>query len=386
MSTVLHSPIIKTATLYRAAAGEFLLIFLAGVLVIVAVALGAVHLDNNATIARIEANAAMQVELASKLIGHDFETVTSDLLMLAKTPDTIEFINSGKESDRRRLAEHFQVFAGETRLYDQVRFIHAKGMESVRVNFDNYSSVIVPDDQLQDKSGRYFFRDAFKLAAGQVYVSPLDLNIEHNRLEVPNKPMIRFGTPVFDRSGQKKGIVLLNYFGSVLLQNFKEVLKGEGQRAMLLNREGYWLSSPDYKDEWGFMLGNKRTFGNSLPEEWRVISSTDHGSIAHRERLVHLCDRLSPFAQPVFRHRFGHAARAERACAGPARVFLENRVATPRHFFSGGGPCQPSDCPGAFGRRGIALEPAKRIRGGFAGRAEAVAGDAGGKRESLARN
>ncbi|HUW50294.1 MAG TPA: diguanylate cyclase [Sulfuricella sp.] len=280
MSETLFPPsTIKTAVFYRAAVREFVLIFSAGALLIVAVALGAIRLDNQAQTARIEARDAMQVELASKLIGHDFETVTSDLRMLSKMPDTLAFINSGKNSDRGRLAELFRVFASESKLYDQVRFVDARGMEAVRINYGNHSAVIVPDDRLQDKSGRYFFRDAFKLAAGQIYVSPLDLNVERNQLELPYKPMIRFGAPVFDRNGQKKGVVLLNYFGSVLLNNFKTVFTGSGQRAMLLNREGYWLSSPDPGDEWGFMLGRQRTFGKDLPEEWKRILTADHGSI-----------------------------------------------------------------------------------------------------------
>ena len=151
------------AALNRAAAREFLLIFSVGALLIIAVALGAIRLDNQAQSAKTEAHDAMQAELASKLIGHDFETVTSDLRMLAKIPDTVEFVQSGQEPERRRLAEHFRVFAAETRLYDQVRFIDAKGKEAVRVNYANNSAELVPENQLQDKSGRYFFRDAIKL-------------------------------------------------------------------------------------------------------------------------------------------------------------------------------------------------------------------------------
>lgn len=279
MFETLHFSPFSKATPYRAAVREFLSIFSVGALLIIAVAFVAIRLDNQARTAKTEARDAMQVELASRLIGHDFETVTSDLLMLTGTPDMLAFINSGKASDRDRLAEHFRVFAAETKLYGQVRFVDSKGMEIVRVNYGNNSAVIVPGEQLQDKSGRYFFRDAIKLGAGQVYVSPLDLNIEHDQLELPYKPMIRFGAPVFDKSGQKKGVVLLNYFGSVLLNDFKAVFTGRDQSAMLLNREGYWLSSPEPADEWGFMLGRQRTFGKDLPEEWKAVSSADRGSI-----------------------------------------------------------------------------------------------------------
>jgi diguanylate cyclase (GGDEF)-like protein/PAS domain S-box-containing protein len=271
-------PTIKSASPYRAALREFVLIFSLGALLIVAVGVATIWFDHRAQSARVEGHDAMEVELASKLIAHDFETVVSDLRMLSKTPDMLDFLNSRKAADRVRLAEYFRVFAAESGLYDQARFLDANGMEKVRVNYGDHSARIVPDEQLQDKSGRYFFRDTIKLGAGQVYVSPLDLNIEQQRIEMPFKPMIRFGTPVFDRDGKKRGIVLLNYFGSVLLHSFKEVFTGEG-RPMLLNRDGYWLSSPEPGDEWGFMLGNQRTLGKDYPEEWRVISATSQGRI-----------------------------------------------------------------------------------------------------------
>jgi len=58
----------------------------------------------------------------------------------------------------------------------------------------------VPDKELQKKGKRYYFSDSFKLKPGQIFVSPLDLNVEHGHLEKPIKPMIRFGTPVVDIS------------------------------------------------------------------------------------------------------------------------------------------------------------------------------------------
>ncbi|NGX54267.1 MAG: hypothetical protein K1000chlam4_00992, partial [Chlamydiae bacterium] len=102
--------------------------------------------------------------------------------------------------------------------------------------------------------------------------SPFDLNIEHGKIERPAKasirpgtaaferiwiagrngefakPLIRFGTPVFDHQGRKRGIVLLNYFGGHLLQRISECGRraAEGEcvsQLMLLNSDGYWLAA-----------------------------------------------------------------------------------------------------------------------------------------------
>ncbi len=55
---------------------------------------------------------------------------------------------------------------------------------------------------------------------------------------------------------------------------------------MLLNRDGYWLSSSKHEDEWGFMLGkNERTFGHDFPEAWRAISTAEQGSLLNAQGL-----------------------------------------------------------------------------------------------------
>ncbi len=85
------------------------------------------------------------------------------------------------------------------------------------------SKTVVADQcKLQNKKNRYYFRDVFKLNQGEVFVSPLDLNIERGEIEQPLKPMIRFGTPIFDKYSNKRGIVLLNYLGSKLLNRYKD--------------------------------------------------------------------------------------------------------------------------------------------------------------------
>ncbi|MEE9401972.1 MAG: histidine kinase dimerization/phospho-acceptor domain-containing protein [Desulfobacteria bacterium] len=91
--------------------------------------------------------------------------------------------------------------------------------------------------------------------------------------------MIRFGTPVFDEQGRRRGILLLNYLASHLLEKLPEQgLKGEA-RSMLLNSDGYWLKGPDPEDEWGFMYQDRRDriFEKGYPVAWREIQSAESG-------------------------------------------------------------------------------------------------------------
>jgi PAS domain S-box-containing protein len=89
--------------------------------------------------------------------------------------------------------------------------------------------------------------------------------------------MMRFGTPVANRAGSKTGVLILNYLGDTLLQTFRTATANIGDRVMLVNAEGYWLSSPNPDEQWGFMLEHGRSFARSHPDAWSRISASESG-------------------------------------------------------------------------------------------------------------
>lgn len=103
------------------------------------------------------------------------------------------------------------------------------------------------------------------MRAGQVYISPFDLNMEQGRIETPYKPVIRFATPIYDLSGQKRSILVLNFLGDKLLHRFKQAAANIANHIHLLNQDGFWLSSPQPEDAWGFMFDERRSFAKAYP-------------------------------------------------------------------------------------------------------------------------
>jgi signal transduction histidine kinase len=190
-------------------------------------------------------------------------------------------------SNWRRVTSREILLYSETKeLYDQLRFLDEKGTEIIRIQNKNGKFHIVPQNQLQHKGDRYYFKESFPLEKEEIYISPLDLNIEEGMIEEPIKPMVRFATPVFDKQGRKRGIVILNYLVETQLKRFKDkALNPSG--AMLLNAEGFWLYSPKPQDEWGFMYADKkdRTFGNDFPDEWKRITAAESGQFYSRNGL-----------------------------------------------------------------------------------------------------
>ena len=186
------------------------------------------------------------------------------------------------------MAKDFLTFAQSRKRYNQIRLLDTTGMEILRVNYEQGKSEIVPKDKLQDKGGRYYFEDAFRLKRNEVFVSPLDLNKEQGMVEWPLKPMIRFGIPVFDRFNIKRGVLLLNFFGADLLERFSEhelhmgVSEHEGLhggKIILLNSDGYMLKGEHHKHEWGFMFPERvnMTFEVFFPGSWERIRTLESG-------------------------------------------------------------------------------------------------------------
>ena len=257
--------------------------FLPTVALMVVIAGVILSVSNRAEMKAIQTRELRTVAIQQSNVDDDILHVLSDLDLLSNAQEIDRLWNDEGDPIPMVVAEiesYCLSLITHRRFYDQIRLLGESGMEVVRTNYNKGKPAIVPDEELQNKKGRYYFDEAFALNRGDVFVSPLDLNIEHGRIEQPLKPMIRFATPVYDRQGTKRGIVLLNYCGSELLGHFADISSPrEYSLSMLLNVNGYWLKGPDPTDEWGFMYESRkdRTFANEFPKEWEIIQSQDGG-------------------------------------------------------------------------------------------------------------
>jgi len=177
------------------------------------------------------------------------------------------------------LERAFFFFSQEQKTYDQVRYLDASGWERVRINREGNESRVVTRAELQDKSNRYYFKQGMAVAPGQVYISPFDLNVEHGQIETPFKPTLRFASPVKGLSGEKQGVVVLNFLGERLLDRLRQAAQAAGGDLYLVNGQGWWLAGPDRKQEWGFMLPGreKHNMGRVFPQAWEAMGANGDG-------------------------------------------------------------------------------------------------------------
>ena len=217
------------------------------------------------------------VEIQSEVLKSDLTHIS---YILSYLRDQVRLHGHG-ESDwgRATFAQDIYSFMQSNELYDQIRFIDAGGMEVVRVDYNRGEPALMMQEKLQFKGDRDYFRQSMALAENEIYISPLDLNVEQGKVEMPHKPVIRFGMPVFSQQGEKLGVLMVNHLASTMLQAFKTFASPTQAYSMLLNDQGYWLSHPDSGHNWGFMFESSQhqRMGSENPALWQEVLLTDHG-------------------------------------------------------------------------------------------------------------
>jgi diguanylate cyclase (GGDEF)-like protein len=209
------------------------------------------------------------VTLENDFLGREFSMVLSDLHYLHQAYEN-ELLYS---SNYTKVAANWSEFSTQRRIYDQIRYLNANGDEKIRINISENGGFVVPEKDLQNKKDRYYFTETVKLNENGVYISPLDLNIEQGEIEIPYKPMIRLSTPIYDDKGKLQGIIVLNYLADSLLSGFRDLAKNSQGEIILINANGYRLSSSDPENDWNFMFDEKKenTFKREFPIEWKSI-------------------------------------------------------------------------------------------------------------------
>jgi PAS domain S-box-containing protein len=151
--------------------------------------------------------------------------------------------------------------------YYQLRFIGIAdhGREIVRVDRIDGAAVASPEQNLQLKGDRNYFREAIKMKRGQVYLSPIDLNREYGRVEVPHRPTLRAAAPVIGSNGKVFGIVVANMDMSVALDTVKASLTAS-VRTYLVNDDGDFLVHPEATKAFGFDLGHRHRWQDEFPD------------------------------------------------------------------------------------------------------------------------
>ncbi|MGB0732478.1 MAG: HAMP domain-containing protein [Pontibacterium sp.] len=236
----------------------------------------------NALQSSAEQNLQRQAELISGSASEVLAHVPGDLAFLRDSASMFEYGRALVIKDKnlldknsRSLARDFLSLAKNRRIYNQLRFIDAKGHELIRVEHneeEGFSRVLQPE-QLRDKSLSPYFQEATKLQFGQTYISPIDLNKEDGELETPVRPTIRFATPIFAVGSRLVGVLILNVDANAFLKQIRSASVASGIEFDVIDERGYFMANLDRSVEWGAPsnLNHGTTLATKRPELAAVI-------------------------------------------------------------------------------------------------------------------
>lgn len=189
---------------------------------------------------------------------------------LAKQKELVRVLEDDRPAHIKALQAEFVEFAQRNPQYQQIRWIEENGLERIRVSRYDEDLVVAAPEQLQDKSGRYYFQESAKLLQGEIYISRIDLNIEHEQIELPLRPMVRILSPLFDQAHQRRGALVLNATLEPLFAVATQGYVKDGPDELLfVNNQGTLLNSEDEKanlDSLNFAALHSRLWENMKAE------------------------------------------------------------------------------------------------------------------------
>lgn len=235
---------------------------------------------------RIESGEVLNVKLGAGVLDRRVQMLIGDLRALATDGALHGYIENNGSKERRQVEEDFVGFSQAKPGYDKIRWLDEQGNEQIRIDQRNGAIVKRQGKDLQNKADRYFFAPAMALPAGGIYVSPLDLNIDGGQIEVPHKPTLRIATPLSDSKGRKRGLLILNYRSTELLDVVREVAEPVKDHLFVVNSDGHFLMAPNRDDEWGFLLDKpENSLAVRFPDSWKRLSATAQGQFSDKNGL-----------------------------------------------------------------------------------------------------
>ncbi|WP_128106564.1 PAS domain-containing sensor histidine kinase [Azoarcus sp. DN11] len=234
-----------------------------------------------------------EVSVRAKGVSLFFNQLSAELRYLAGAPALAELRSAIRQEDgaraqaaTRRLEHDYSALASAYPHIYQIRFLSRDGHERVRVDRRGHDVIVVSGEELQDKSDRYYFRDAMQIEPGSLYVSPLDLNVEFGQIETPEHPVVRVAIALGERGAATDGILVVNLDADILLAQIEQMAVARDGTAYLFDRAGHFLSR-SRETASGFAMQSvdalQDVFGAShLP----AVQSGREGTLMTGERIV----------------------------------------------------------------------------------------------------
>lgn len=203
--------------------------------------------------------------LAAMLTQH-LDTAKAEIVELRSSPLVAELLASASPDDtvETRLTAHLVSVVASHPAILQLRVLdHPTGDERIRVERSPRGPPrVVPREDLQAKAHRPYFQRAAALEGDEIFVSKIELNQEHRRIEVPHRPTLRIAGPV-EADGGARAVLVLNLD---MTNIFAEMTAASAEGAVyLIDARGDFLLHPDGARTFATELGHEHRAEEELP-------------------------------------------------------------------------------------------------------------------------
>lgn len=189
--------------------------------------------------------------------------------------------------EHKTIVEQSWVSVTDSQLwYTQVRYLDRQGKEQIRVNFRDGKSVVVSEENLQNKSQRDYFDYAQSLAKNEIGTWGVDLEIERGEVVYPYRPSLRLLTPIYIDE-VKTGYLILNVDVEALASRLNYAPSGL-LKPKLVNETGYFLVSDIKQERFGHVIEERKHFSlpQLFPQAWATMQAEDSGSVMENGELL----------------------------------------------------------------------------------------------------
>ncbi|WP_458701129.1 sensor histidine kinase [Sulfurospirillum sp. 1307] len=184
----------------------------------------------------------------------------------------IDFIRNGLKDDTY-VTSLFKAIMQSNSNYMQLRYINKQGQEIIR--FDRYKidgqPRIIPKKLLQNKKERYYYKECCKIKKDEIWYSKIDLNVEHKKIEIPIKPVIRIAKQIY-LNNEFKGFVIINIFMKPYLKEFSESSFFD---VYLTDFFGNFIIHKDQKKNWSKYFNKNINATRELGIDLKVLQNTN---------------------------------------------------------------------------------------------------------------
>ncbi len=227
----------------------------------------------------------LHVGQGAGILSSSLREVSFDLLQLASHETVLERITDPSPENLAKLSEDFALFAiSKGGHYEQIGWIDSTGMERVRLDWSTAGPKIVSEDRLQSRAEQMYFMETAWLEQNSIFISPPDIDVEPDRKNQP--AVLRASTPLLDRQGGRRGILILSWSADQLLHEFAEVTEKIKDHLAVFNNEGWRLASLSTTED-PLLTGPKPLSDSEVcdPRIWQDILQKKEGHLLGKNGL-----------------------------------------------------------------------------------------------------